>query len=169
MAVQTYGPLRIVRRLRAFGDQKAGVAEYFERLALMAPAEVTGFYLTFRPVVIGDKDPATDEFVLFWPVICLLLAIFVRAWATRKNSSLLSAQPVAVAVAALAFLFWVLAMGHQVSWLSSQWPFTDTRAATIGAAIFTFVIPYFYKGDPPPAPQPNPNPAPGPAPPPNPT
>jgi hypothetical protein len=140
------------------------IKDYWEKLAMLAPSEVTGFYLTFRPMVVGKvdevaqkaaeaagkiADKAPDALVQWWPWIGVALVIFVRAWATQ-GSSWRDAQWKAVTISAVAFVLWVLTMGHHIAYIS-DW--VDLRIAGILAAVFTFVIPYFYQGDPPPKPQ----------------
>jgi uncharacterized membrane protein YhaH (DUF805 family) len=149
------GPLRIVRHATAFGAGSPGLKDYWEKLAKLAPSEVTGFYLTFRPMVVGkltDEQIATDPLAQWWPWIGIALVVFVRAWATQ-NTSLRDAQWKAVGISAIAFILWVLTMGHHVAYVSN---WIDLRIAGILAAVFTFVIPYCYQGDPPQAPVPAP-------------
>jgi hypothetical protein len=148
------GPLRIVRRPTAWGaDGPPEIKDYWEKLAKLAPSEVTGFYLTFRPMVVGklgEKELSADALAQWWPWMGVALVIFVRTWATRGDSWR-DAQWKAVAISTIAFLLWVLTMGHHIAYLSS---WVDQRIAGILAAVFTFVIPYCYQGDPPPRPSP---------------
>ncbi len=119
-----------------------------------APAEVTGFYLTFRPMVIGnltsDQVPL-DILAPWWPWICVVLVVFVRAWATR-GASWRDPQWLAVAISTAAFILWVVTMGHYMAYLGDWSLMRDPRVSGILAALFTFVVPYFYRGDPPPKP-----------------
>ena len=150
------GPLRIFSRPRAFGegDGEANLKEYWEKLARLAPSEVTGFYLTFRPMVIGslttDQIPQ-DSLAAWWPWIGVGLVLFVRAWATH-GSSWWRAPWGAVAISTVAFILWVLTMGHHMAMLGDLAILKDPRVSGILAAVFTFVIPYFYPGAPPPKP-----------------
>ena len=154
------GPLRIIQRPRAFGESKgeAGLKEYWEKLAKLAPAEVTGFYLTFRPLVVGSLTPEQiqkDTLAPWWPWIGVLLVIFVRCWAT-KGSKGWRPQWGAVAISTGAFILWVTTMGHYMAYLSDWRLLQDPRVAAIAAAVFTFLAPYLYPGDPPPKPGPSP-------------
>lgn len=154
----TYGALRIVRRPRALGAQGEEIQEYWERLARIAPSEVTGFYLTFRPLVVGDlsaEEIRSDILAPWWPWIGVALVLFVRVWATRGSPKWSSAQWLPVTVATLAFVLWVVTMGHYIAFLSDLAVLKDARVSAVLAAVFTFVVPYFYKGDPPPAPKPS--------------
>jgi hypothetical protein len=153
----SYGPLRIVRQPYAFGapTTEDKVKEYWQKLARIAPAEVTGFYLTFRPMVVGALSPQqipTDVWAPWWPWLCVALVVFVRIWATKKDKWW-EAQWPAVAVSTAAFILWVVSMGHYMAYLSDWTPLRDPRTSGICAAIFTFVAPYFYAGDPPPKPE----------------
>jgi hypothetical protein len=157
------GPLRILRRPRAFGETKneALVREYWQKLALMAPSEVTGFYLTFRPLVIGNLTPdeiRTDALASWWPWIGVALVVLVRLWATHRGPWW-KGQFGAVSIATVAFILWVITMGHYVAYLSDLTIIQDRRIPAVFAAVFTFIGPYFYKGDPPPAPKPSAKPA----------
>lgn len=151
-----YGPLRIVRWPRAMGaaSSQDQISEYWQKLARMAPAEVTGFYLTFRAIAVGDltkEQIASDHIAANWPWVGVVLVVLVKALATRRTASIFSAQRGAVAISSIAFVFWVLTMDHYISFVSA---FADRRVSALGAALFTFVVPYFYKGDPPPRPEP---------------
>jgi hypothetical protein len=146
------GPLRIIRRPTAFGATSPEIQDYWKKLAMLAPSEVTGFYLTFRPMVVGkltEEQIKTDALVQWWPWVGVALVVFVRAWATQ-NTSWRDAQWKAVAISTVAFMFWVLTMGHHMAYLSN---WLNLRVAGILAAVFTFVVPYFYQGDPPPRPE----------------
>ena len=84
------GPLRIVRRPKAYGESttEAKVKDYFVKLASMAPAEVTGFYLTFRPVVVGNlsaEQIRADWLARVYPWICVGLVVLVKLWATHNG------------------------------------------------------------------------------------
>lgn len=158
------GPLRIIRQPRAFGAASDPLKEYWNKLARLAPAEVTGFYLTFRPMIVGALTPQQipkDSLAPLWPWIGIALVIFVRWWATR-GEKWWQPQWGAIAISTIAFLLWTITMGHYVAYLSEWAFFKDPRVSGALAAVFTFLAPYLYKGDPPPAPQPQPAPPKGP-------
>lgn len=155
---QSGGPLRIVKSAVAMQAGGRGGDGYIGRLAKMAPAEVIAFYLTFRPVAVGHMthDQVEADFIaLSWPWVCFFLALAFRAWATREDARWLSFQPVPTAVAGVAFMMWVLAMGHEVAGLSYLPLFHDPRGPSLLSAVFTFAVPYFYKGDRPRRPSPS--------------
>jgi hypothetical protein len=153
-----YGPLRVYRKPGVYGDLTAEqkIKDYWEKLSRLAPAEVTGFYLTFRPMVIGSLAPdqvPRDTLAPWWPWICVGLVVLVRVWATH-GATWRNVQWKAVAIATVAFILWVITMGHYMAYLSDWTLLRDPRISGILAAVFTFVVPHFYSGDPPPAPVP---------------
>jgi hypothetical protein len=94
-----------------------------------------------------------DTLAPWWPWIGVGLVVFVRIWATH-GSPWWRAQWGAVAIATIAFILWVITMGHFMAYLSDWALLKDPRVSGILAAVFTFLAPYFYHGDPPPAPKP---------------
>lgn len=159
------GPLRIIRQPAAYGATNPA-KEYWDKLARLAPTEVTAFYLALRPMVMANLKPdevAKDTLAPWWPWIGLGLVLFVRWWGTR-GEKWWKPQWGAIAIAMAAFLLWTITMGHYVAYLS-EWAFIkDARVVGVIAGLFTFVVPYYYKPDAPPAPLPAP-PAPPPVPP----
>lgn len=145
------GPLRIVRTAKAMGEQTAQdrIQEQWKKLLSIAPAEVTGFYLTLRPAMVGNLTPEqvrADWLASWFPWICVVLAIAVKAWATHKDRWW-KAQWGAVAISTCAFFLWVITMGHYMA-VVGDWPLLkDTRLSLLATGLFTFLIPYFYKGD----------------------
>lgn len=152
------GPLRIINRNAAYGGGQApptnGLAEYTKRLALMVPSEVTAFYVSMHPFVVGDLKPEQlrNDFAAWVPWICTLLVIIVKAAGTRDQRGWRSVQPVPVLFATVAFMLWVLTLGHYVAIISDWSMVQNSRAIGFIAALFTFGVPYFYRGDPPPKP-----------------
>lgn len=153
----TQGPLRIIRRPAAMGAQTAEdrIKDYFVKLASIAPAEVTGFYLTFRPVVVGNLTPdqvRADTLARWYPWIGVALVIAVKLWATHDGPWWRGQWP-AVVISTLAFILWVITMGHYMAIIGDWTWLKDARVATVLAGVFTFVLAVFYKGDPPAATQ----------------
>lgn len=149
------GPYRIVQQPRAFGTEPSAsvkVKELFDRLSRMAPSEVTGIYLALYPTVVGNLTPAQvpkDWLASFWPWCCAVLVVIVKGAGTSKHFKLSTVQWGAVATSVFAFIFWVMTMGHYIAFLSDLPFLRDSRVHAVGAVLFTFVIPYFVKGDPP--------------------
>ena len=154
------GPLRIINKPSAFGGgpkpAAAGIAKYSEKLALMAPSEVTAFYVSTHPFVVGNLTVAQlrGDFAAWVPWICVGLVIVVKALGTRGKTGWSSVQLIPVAFATIAFVLWVLTMGHYMAILSDWSIVQNSRALGFIAALFTFGVPYFYKGSPPDRPEP---------------
>lgn len=152
------GPLRIVRRPKAYGAPTAEtkIKDYFLKLASVAPAEVTGFYLTFRPVVVGTftaQQIREDALARWYPWIAVVLVVFVKLWATHQDRWW-RGQWKAVFISTFAFILWVVTMGHYMAIIGDWGWLKDPRYTAVLAGVFTFVLPYIYSGDPPPAPRP---------------
>jgi len=108
---------------------------YFARLVLLIPSEVIALYLTFKEVAAS--------FLGIWAVICLLLVVFARSFATYKKGK--SIQVGSVLIAVVSFVLWIYATGgYFFNWkLSAEYP----GVISVAIGVWTFVIPYFYKGD----------------------
>jgi hypothetical protein len=114
------------------------VDAYMERLVQLIPAEVVALYLAFHAAAAPN-----GSFARWWPIICLALVIAVRVVGTRKpDDAFWSFQPIAVAVAAISFVLWIYAIGDKL------WGFAIGEPIWIsaGIAVWTIVVPYFYKG-----------------------
>ena len=97
------------------------------RILKYAPAEVTGLYLL-------GKGYTPDTFVGTWALICLGLAVLLRAWPADRKWLL-------VVVSTLSFAMWVLAIGDPLGGLSfPNW------VVSIAILVFTFVIPVVAPG-----------------------
>lgn len=142
-------PFRIERYQHVkfgFGDESnAPISAYMDRIVKLIPAEVLGVYLTISGFAKAGADPGvvSDPFLAWWPVVCLLLVIGSRIWGTQGETGSQSIQWVGVLVAAVSFLIWVYAMGDSV--LGFTLP--DDRIAPAAVAVWTFVVPWFYRGD----------------------
>lgn len=155
------GPLRIIKWPKAYGDDapasvkiEAGIKDYFVKLASIAPATVTGFYLTFRPLVIGNLTPEqvrADWLAPWFPWICVALAVLVKIWETHRGKWW-QGQWGAVGISTFAFLLWVISMGHYMAIIGDWNWLKDARVAPLLVGVFTFVLALLVKGDPPPKP-----------------
>jgi hypothetical protein len=108
---------------------------YLARLVLLVPSEVLALYLTFKETA--------SSFLGTWAAICLALVIFVRTVGTHKAGK--SIQLGSVLIATISFVLWIYATGgYLLSWkLPSNYP----GVISIAIGVWTFVIPYWYKGD----------------------
>jgi hypothetical protein len=106
--------------------------DYLTRLVKLIPAEVVALYLTFKEVAA--------DWLAIWATVCLVLVVIVRALGTSGANK--PVQWGAVVVAAVSFVLWIYATGGHI--IDVTLP-----AGVISAAIglWTFVVPWFYKGD----------------------
>ncbi len=133
--------LRIEQGAAGAGGSASGFQMYLDRLIKLIPAEVVGLYL----VGVGAIPAGQDVGSAAWTGICFLVVILVRALATRDPARDLGPQWVAVAVSAVAFAIWAYTMGGPfvtyhlyVGWIGA-----------LAVLLWTFGVPYFYKGSPP--------------------
>jgi hypothetical protein len=120
------GPLRIT----------APDDEYLGRLVKLIPAEVVALYLTFKEIA--------TSWLSIWAWICLVLVVFVRSHGTRANKK---AQKFAVLVSAVSFALWIYATGDYLIEFA-----LPAGVVSVAVGVWTFIVPYFYKGDQSPAP-----------------
>jgi hypothetical protein len=109
---------------------------YLARLVKLVPSEVVALYLTFKEVAA--------TWLGIWGLICLLLVVLVRAVATRGKH-----QPIqhgAVMIACVSFVLWVYATGGTI--LQLQLPSNVPGLISVAVGVWTFLVPYIYKGDP---------------------
>ncbi len=130
--------LRIEKGVAGAGERSAGFQTYLDRLIRLIPAEVVGLYLVGVGVIPANKGIGSAV----WTGVCFLVVILVRAMATRDPSQSLGPQWVAVAVSAVSFAIWAYTMGGPfvtyhiyVGWIGA-----------IAVLLWTFGVPYFYKG-----------------------
>ena len=106
---------------------------YMERLVKLVPSEVIGIFL-------AGKGYA-EAWLGIWSVICLGLVLISRAWGTRGPGKPI--QWISVLVSFVSFAIWIYAIGANI--LNFQLP--DKGIAYIAVLVWTFAVPYFYKGD----------------------
>ena len=144
-------PFRIERqgqqpvRMGMAGETESAYSEYMDRLVKLIPAEVIGVYLVVSG--LGGLGPGSgadgDWLTAWWPVCCVLLVIGSRIWGTSvEGRGVQDVQWKGVAVSAVSFVIWVYAMGHTM--LDVSLP--DDRLAAVAVVVWTFVIPWFYRG-----------------------
>jgi hypothetical protein len=124
------------------------LSDYMDRLIRLIPGEALGVYLTIRGFWLGPETTATggqpaDNFVDYLPAIGILLLLVSRILGTRNaTGSFASVQWGGTLLAVIAFILWVLAMGHR--------PFgweLDGRITSTLVDVFSFMVPYVYKGE----------------------
>ena len=115
---------------------------YFSRLVKLVPAEVLTLYIAFKVVAAGFPGA--------WALTCLLLVLLVRTVGTKEAGKPI--QWIAVVVACVSFVLWTYATGGHLPWLPLP---TDPEkvakaaqgAVSVAIGVWTFVVPYFYKGE----------------------
>ncbi len=107
------------------------------------PGEALGVYLTLRGFWVGGEPATQSPLVGYLPLLGLALVLFVRIWGTRDTAIAASTQWLGTGIAAIAFLLWVLGMGHSILWF----PPVDGKMTSTLIVLFSFVVPYFYKGE----------------------
>lgn len=119
------GPLRI----------RANEDEYLTRLVKLIPAEVVALYLSFKEVA--------SSWLGIWAFICLLLVVVVRVFGSSTTQPIRkSPQLVAIGVSCVSFILWIYAMGGYIIEVA-----LPVGAVSVAIGLWTFVVPYFYKGD----------------------
>jgi hypothetical protein len=106
---------------------------YMERLIKLVPSEVIGVFLAGRGYA--------ETWIGIWSVICMVLVLISRVWGTRAQGE--SVQWTGVVVSIISFAIWIYAIGANI--LNFVLP--DKGIAYIAVLVWTFVVPYFYKGD----------------------
>lgn len=112
--------------------------------------------MTFRPIVVAKltvQQVQEDTLARWYPWICVVLVVIVKLWATHRDVWW-RGQWKAVTISTIAFILWVVTMGHYMAIIGDFNWLKDPRYSAVLAGVFTFVLPYIYKGDPPPAPKP---------------
>ena len=106
---------------------------YMERLVKLVPSEVIGVFL-------AGKGYA-ESWIGIWAVICLVLVLISRIWGTYQKGKPI--QWVGVAVSFVSFAIWIYAIGAHIL----NFVLSDNGIAYIAVLVWTFIVPYFYKGD----------------------
>lgn len=131
------GPFRVNKPTAVAADGSAAPPhgdEWLTRLVKLVPAEVISVYLA--GIELAKTWPG------IWTLVCLLLVILVRTVGTRQSNKPI--QWIAVSVAAISFVIWVYATGgHLLSWTLPP----DSGIASLAVLLWTFLVPFFYKGD----------------------
>jgi len=126
--------------------------EYIDRLVKLIPSEVVGLYIAGKGVIQAKFDPAItpppageDWYWIGWTLVCFLAVILSRAWATRDPETGTPPQWGAVAIAALSFVFWIYTLGDIFSRVTPH--YWSPVIGTLTVMVWTFLVPFFYKGD----------------------
>ena len=106
---------------------------YMERLVKLVPTEVIGVFLAGRGYA--------ESWIGIWAVICLALVLVSRIWGTYQQGKPI--QWIGVAVSFVSFAIWIYAIGAHIL----NFVLADSGIAYIAVLVWTFLVPYFYKGD----------------------
>jgi hypothetical protein len=120
-------------RIHKSANSAGGFDDYLQRLVKLVPAEIIGLYLTLKGFYNRKPD---DWMIWFVPPLCLILLIIVRIFATKR-------QWIAVAVSSVSFGIWLGATGDPLV----SHAFSDGRIWSVLVLVWTFIVPWFYKGD----------------------
>jgi hypothetical protein len=133
-------PFRITyQSLKKVADEpQAGFQDYLGRLIKLIPAEVISLYLVGKGII--EKD---QSWLLGWTIFCFLAVLVVRLYGTAEPKENKPPQLLAVAIACVSYLVWVYSMGDVFTLLNLHSP----KAGSLMVLGWSFVVPYFYKGD----------------------
>jgi hypothetical protein len=139
-------PFRIYRpSIRKVADGSSeGVKDYLERLIKLIPGEVISLYLVGKGVISSGNDAQTPmSYWILWTVFSLVAVFLVRMLGTADPKEGQSAQFPAVVISCVSFLVWVYSMGDLFKLLNVYEP----KLASLMVLCWSFVVPYFYRGD----------------------
>jgi hypothetical protein len=130
------GPLRIRAPRAPEAAAAAGTAGpidgWMDRLMKLVPSEIVAVYLAGRGYAHRIEG--------WWPVICLVMLVIVRAWGTKDAGR--GPQWPAVAISGASFVIWVFAVGGRfLTWQP------DPDIAALLVLVWTTLIPVVYRGD----------------------
>jgi len=159
MAMSWNAPLRILNTRPALGEGAApekAADPYLARLVKLVPAEVLAIYAAFKAYFVaakGDAELTGWESLGTWGWICFFLVIGSRMWGTSQpETAEANPQPVqkaAVVIAAFSFVLWIYANNGGLLWADHWLKFLrsgEGKYGSIAIALWTFIIPWFYKG-----------------------
>lgn len=131
-------PLRIYRPATKGGGEDDGLKSYLDRLLKLIPAEVISLYMVGTGVIPNDKIVV----LITWTIFCLVAVGIVKAYGTSDRAQGINPDGTHVVLSMLAFVIWVYSMG-------GPFKYFHLHEAYIGSLLilaFTFVVPYFYRG-----------------------
>ena len=139
------GPSRSQRSaIEGQGSQRADA--YGARLLKLIPAEAVAFYLAGRSIITaGDEsvaglDPARA--LLVWAILGLVGVFVLRWWGTADRRVGERPQWSAIAIALVSYAVWVYSLGDSFA----DYGVHDPKIASLLVILWTFVVPFFYRG-----------------------
>ncbi|GAA3972387.1 hypothetical protein [Mucilaginibacter dorajii] len=112
---------------------------YYERLVKLIPGEIISIYVTGQGIIPKGNNTA----LWVWSAVCLVLLVVLRAFGTRSDTSVSTAQWPAVLISAVSFIIWLYTLGGVFATLS----FYQSYIGSLLVITWTFIIPFVYKGD----------------------
>lgn len=122
------------------GSTSTEFQSYMGRLVLLIPGEVISLYL----VGIGIIPPDSKIGLIVWAVVCLILVVLVRTCGTGDRADNEPIQWTAVVVSSISFVIWIYVMQGPFQAYGLAIPYVGSLIIMV----WTFVVPYFYRGDP---------------------
>ncbi|MEA3194859.1 MAG: hypothetical protein QOD26_3192 [Betaproteobacteria bacterium] len=120
------------------GSAATPLQSYMDRLIKLIPAEIVSLYLVGIGII--PKEEGTS--LIVWGLVCLVLVVIVRAYATSDSAAQLKPQWGAIAVSSVSFVIWIYNMPGPFQVLGWAVPYIGALLVLV----WTFIIPFFYKG-----------------------
>ncbi len=150
-----YAPLRIWKSapvvVSKSGMERATTASdiketpYYERLIKLIPAEIISIYMIGKGVIPNTQASSGETASWIWAGVCLLLLLFFRIKASSSSGKLADAQWPSVFISSISYLIWLYNMGGILDSMSFYEHYKYIGALAI--LVWTFLVPYFYKGE----------------------
>ena len=150
-----YAPLRIWKSApdKSFvvGLKEASVTSniketpYYERLIKLIPAEIISIYMIGKGVIPSTQASSSETASWIWAGVCLLLLLFFRIKASSSSGKIADAQWPSVFISLISYLIWLYNMGGILDSMSFYEHYKYIGALAI--LVWTFLVPYFYKGE----------------------
>jgi hypothetical protein len=113
--------------------------QYLDRLMRVIPGEVVGLYL----IGSGFVPEGQTAGHIAWFAFCFAALIVIRVFGNADPARNQRAQPVPIVLSVVAFVIWVYTIGGPFRELGMDVPWIGSLLVLA----WSFVIPYFYKGE----------------------
>ncbi len=118
--------------------QNTPLQGYMDRLLKLIPAEVVAIYL----VGIGVIPTNARGSIAMWAVICLGLVVLSRAYGTADQANKVPPEWKSVLVSSISFVVWVYNMPGPFQ----AYGLAISYVGALAVLVWTFVVPYVYRG-----------------------
>ena len=112
---------------------------YFGRLLKLIPTEVIGLYLVGKGAIPADAHWT----LVIWAIITACSVVIVRFFGTMDAIAPRKVQWLTVVISLVSFMIWIYSMGDVFSYFGLYVP----HIGSLLVLIWTFLVPFFYKGD----------------------